>query len=80
MPTLTSRHFSFVELLGKISSEVRITPHFSAGLSCREDCRQFELLGGLGGGKKVLISENRIGQKYYFGFRIFEKIGTDKNP
>jgi hypothetical protein len=37
MPTLTDRHFSFVELLGKISSEVRKTPHFSAGLSCRDD-------------------------------------------
>jgi len=37
-------------------------------------------LEGFGGGKKVLISENRSGQKCYFGFRIFEKIGTDKNP
>ncbi|MFN9997996.1 MAG: hypothetical protein ACK52X_00040, partial [bacterium] len=29
--------FSIVELLVKISSEFRITPHFSAGLSCRDD-------------------------------------------
>ena len=41
MPTLTDRHFSFVELLGKISSEVRKTPHFSAGLSCRDNCHGF---------------------------------------
>ena len=72
--------FSIVELLGKISSEFRKTPHFSAGLSCREDCHKFELFGGFRGGKKVLISENGSGQKFYFGFRIFEKIGTEKNP
>ena len=48
MPTLTVG-ISYEVLFGKISSEVRKTPHFSAGLSCRDDCLEFELFGGLGG-------------------------------
>jgi hypothetical protein len=40
MPTLTDRHFALKVLFPKIT--------------CRDDCREFELFGGLGEGEELL--------------------------
>jgi hypothetical protein len=66
----------FCRTIGKITSEDRITPHLSAWLSCRDDCHEFGLFGGLGGVEKLLIRPINLSPRNNFFYLLFYNLIT----